>query len=67
MSTPKKHDHRQSLWIIAGGELLWCYRCGAWRLNRPGQGKWWKPTGPAGEKPYLHKPYVVARQRRAEP
>ncbi len=28
-----KHDHRQSLWIICGGHILWCYRCGAWRGN----------------------------------
>ena len=23
-----KHDHRSSLWIIAGGAIIWCYQCG---------------------------------------
>ena len=45
------HDHRQSLWIIAGGALLWCYRCGAWRPNVAGKLRWHKPTGPNGENP----------------
>lgn len=54
---PKKHDHRQSLWIIAGGHLLWCYQCGAWRLNRDiygeDAGKWHKPTGIGGPNPAM--------------
>jgi len=48
----KKHDHRQSLWIIAGGHLLWCYRCGAWRNNMPNM-PWHRPTGPNGKNPAL--------------
>lgn len=48
-----KHDHRQSLWIIAGGNLLWCYRCGAWRPNSPGRVMWHKPTGHDGDNPAM--------------
>lgn len=49
-ATIKKHDHRRSLWIVAGGDLLWCYRCGAWRMNAT-KGKWHRPTGPNGVNP----------------
>lgn len=50
---PKKHDHRKSLWLIAGGSLLWCYRCGAWRPNVPGYMYWHKPTGTNGANPAM--------------
>lgn len=49
----KKHDHRQSLWIIAGGHILWCYRCGAWRMNSAEKMPWHRPTGPDGENPAM--------------
>jgi NMD protein affecting ribosome stability and mRNA decay len=47
----KRHDHRQSLWIIGigAGQLTWCYRCGA---IHDGQ-KWTRPTGPDGENPAM--------------
>lgn len=57
---PKKHDHRGSLWIIAGGAILWCYQCGAWTFN--GQYRtskrmqWSKPTGLGGPNPAMSKP-----------
>lgn len=55
----KRHDHRQSLWAIAGGTLLWCYQCGAWTRNvarLPGErGTWHKPTGLGGPNPAMHK------------
>lgn len=57
----RKHDHRRSLWIIAGGALLWCYRCGAWRPNRPGRGRWHAPTGPGGKNPAMGRPYRDSR------
>ena len=47
------HDHRQSLWVIACGAILWCYRCGAWRPNIIGRMRWHRPTGPNGENPAL--------------
>lgn len=50
---PKRHDHRQSLWLIAGGFLLWCYRCGAFRDNLPGKRPWHKPTGLTGDNPAM--------------
>jgi hypothetical protein len=49
----KKHDHRQSLWLIAGGRLCWCYQCGAWRPNTPGKMQWYKPTGIGGPNPAM--------------
>lgn len=55
---PKRHDHRQSSWLIAGGVWMWCYRCGAIRLNRKYEieggkvrTKWIRPTGPDGKNP----------------
>lgn len=51
-----KHDHRKSLWIIAGGNLLWCYRCGAWTVNKKserGRNLWHRPTGPGGDNPAM--------------
>lgn len=52
--------HERNSWVMAGGYLLWCYRCGAvlqmevgvggcWRV--PGA-KWIKPVGTDGENPY---------------
>lgn len=58
--TKPKHDHRQSLWIIAGGHILWCYQCGAWKMNHHGESAkrepWNKPTGIGGPNPAM-KPY----------
>lgn len=53
----KKHDHRGSIWIIAGGNILWCYQCGAWRMNLPGRvpGGWHKPSGIGGANPAMSK------------
>lgn len=51
---PKRHDHRQSLWLIAGGYAAWCYRCGAWRINEP-RVKWVRPTGPDGPNPAIRE------------
>lgn len=49
----KKHDHRQSLWAIAGGHVLWCYQCGAWKLARDAENKWQKPAGIGGTNPAM--------------
>ena len=51
--TPR-HDHRRSLWIIAGGSVIWCYRCGAWRMNAK-QSPWHRPTGKSGANPATTK------------
>ena len=51
----KKHDHRQSSWLIAGGYIVWCYQCGAWRPNTPERMQWNKPTGIGGENPAMKK------------
>lgn len=49
LKTPR-HDHRRSMWALAGGTLLWCYRCGALRhISVPS--RWIKPTGPNGKNP----------------
>lgn len=50
----KRHDHRQSTWLIAGGSIIWCYQCGAWRMNMAA-GKWHRPTGIGGENPATKK------------
>ena len=52
LNRSKKHDHRRSLWVMAGGHLLWCYRCGAVRTANKGDG-WIKPTGPNGKNPAM--------------
>ena len=57
-----KHDHRQSLWLIAGGAICWCYQCGAWRMNQPGRAQWHKPTGIGGPNPAMLD--VERKQRR---
>lgn len=51
-----KHDHRRSIWLIAGGHIIWCYRCGAWRMNGPG--RWYRPTGPKGKNPAMAIDFV---------
>jgi hypothetical protein len=51
-----RHDHRRSLWIIGIGEssFLWCYQCGAIRVNAAGaQYKWRRPTGIGGPNPAM--------------
>ena len=51
----KRHDHRQSLWILGSaqvGSWLWCYRCGAIRANAAGrEHKWTRTTGLDGKNP----------------
>jgi hypothetical protein len=42
----KRHDHRQSMWIVCGGHAFWCYQCGAWRPCRVETPNTWVPTGP---------------------
>lgn len=59
----KKHDHRSSLWIIAGGYILWCYQCGAWRMNSGNREKWHRPTGIGGENPAMRE-VVPTRTKR---
>lgn len=56
----KKHDHRGSMWLIAGGNLCWCYQCGAWGYNlpksqRPAGPAWYRPTGIGGHNPAVSK------------
>lgn len=68
----KRHDHRQSLWIICGGALLWCYQCGAWTVNKRHEGRvrWHHPTGLGGPNPansdYRRKPAALNAQGGAE-
>lgn len=50
-----KHDHRQSLWIIGGGTILWCYQCGAWRPNTPGRMRWYRHVGIGGANPAMRE------------
>jgi hypothetical protein len=56
-----RHDHRKSTWIIAGGSILWCYQCGAWRSNVPGRMKWNKPTGIGGANPAIKSPNFITK------
>jgi len=59
-----RHEHRRSIWVIAGGALLWCYRCGAWKPTTvlgSGRPRWFRPTGPAGKEPDI----FGGRKRRA--
>ncbi len=49
-----RHDHRQSLWLIAGGRICWCYQCGAWKMNAADAPRGWhKPSGIGGENPAM--------------
>lgn len=50
--TKKRHRHEQSMWIVAGGHLLWCYQCGAIRGTATGT-RWQKPSGIGGKNPAL--------------
>lgn len=49
-----RHEHRRSLWIICGGLVIWCYRCGAWRMNDK-ESRWHQPTGLNGANPATRK------------
>lgn len=53
MKKKRYHDHRTSVWLIAGGNVVWCYVCGAWRYNKPGRQLWCKPTGDATKTPAM--------------
>jgi hypothetical protein len=48
-----KHDHRRSMWLIAGGHIAWCYQCGAWRGLWVRGLPWHHPSGKDGENPAL--------------
>jgi hypothetical protein len=53
-ASTKKHDHRQSLWLIAGGNIAWCYQCGAWKINHENSPRAWnKPVGIGGANPAM--------------
>lgn len=64
-----RHDHRQSFWAVAGGSMLWCYRCGAIRFMRGHSGlpssKWIKTTGPRGDNP-ASVAFELAMKKRGE-
>lgn len=50
----KRHHHEQSMWFIAGGYWMWCYKCGAIRpTTGPDAGKWQKPVGMDDTNPAL--------------
>lgn len=51
---PVRHDHRRSMWLIAGGYWIWCYRCGAIRRNGV-KDRWVRPTGLDGPNPAVPK------------
>jgi len=53
----KRHRHEQSMWLIAGGHMMWCYQCGAFRLMRDYGKKWQKPSGLGGQNPAMMKGY----------
>lgn len=57
----QRHDHRQSTWLICGGRIIWCYRCGAWRQNVAGRQPWHRPTGMNGENPAMAKYQAESR------
>lgn len=57
VKSKKRHDHRQSLWLIAGGTICWCYQCGAWRINAPNH-IWNRPTGLYGINPAMKPSYI---------
>lgn len=52
----RRHDHRQSLWLMAFGvqTWVWCYQCGAWKFDQPGQ-KWNRPSGIGGPNPAMRR------------
>jgi hypothetical protein len=55
----KRHDCRRTSWLIAGGYVIWCYQCGAWRNNGKGKPEksdrtvWYRPVGIGGKNPAL--------------
>jgi hypothetical protein len=58
-----RHDHRQSTWLIAGGLVVWCYQCGAWRLNTSAGSQWQRPAGIGGENPAM-RVWIAKRRER---
>lgn len=57
-----RHRHERSSWLIAGGQIEWCYQCGAWRhLRRDpalanafvAASLWLRPSGIGGANPAM--------------
>lgn len=49
-------SNHKDVWILAGGALLWCYRCGAVRPNHvyvQGLKVWQEPVGQTEANPAL--------------
>ena len=51
--------HSNHSWLISGGLIEWCYRCGAFRRmvitngnTVSPSGAWARPSGPDGENPW---------------
>lgn len=50
-----RHRHEQTMWLICGGSVAWCYQCGAWKYNfkTTEPNRWQKPTGLGGPNPAM--------------
>lgn len=61
---PKRHRHDHSMWLIAGGNWMWCYQCGAIRNSSAFGERWEKPTGIGGINPAM-RDFLAKKPRQA--
>lgn len=64
--TERKCSHR-TVWIISGGSMLWCYRCGAIRPNVAGNRKHhikWQVISKDGDNPAMKDNYPALSWRK---
>ena len=62
-----KCKHR-NIWLIFGGDLCWCYECGAIRPNVAGSRKqrvYWQPPSYSKENPAMKNWYPALTWRRS--
>lgn len=56
----KRCYHSRNSWLIMGGQVEWCWRCGAYRMMQRScsanavspSGPWARPTGSDGDNPW---------------
>jgi hypothetical protein len=67
LTKPKRCRHTHvHLYGNSAGQIVWCYWCGALRIEENNRYVWMRPTGDGGRNPYPF-PTTTPQRRRTAP